>query len=82
MQSQRVINVLQESVVYWQVPKTPILGEVPAIPPVHVELPVSESENFCKNVESCVEGHVEKKYPTKTERSRKLDEEVDQVKNC
>lgn len=55
-----------EPVVNWDVPKPPVLSQIPTIPPLFVELPVCEVSDLCEEVEAVLERGKEHDDPADT----------------
>ena len=71
---QRLHDVSDEEVVHRHVPGAPVLGEVPAVPPLKVELAVPEGQQLGRDVERVVEDGHEAQQPVDGARQRQFEE--------
>lgn len=51
----RIVKMTNEPEMDWQVPCLPVLFDAPAVPPVTIEVPVPEIEDFTHDVEPKME---------------------------
>eukprot|EP00327_Prymnesium_parvum_P035202 CAMPEP_0195632932 /NCGR_PEP_ID=MMETSP0815-20121206/21862_1 /TAXON_ID=97485 /ORGANISM="Prymnesium parvum, Strain Texoma1" /LENGTH=135 /DNA_ID=CAMNT_0040774533 /DNA_START=414 /DNA_END=821 /DNA_ORIENTATION=- len=57
------INMPDDEVVHWDVPKAPVLLKIVGVPPCLIELTVAKAQQLCKHVEPDVKEEVEATEP-------------------